>query len=147
MRALVLAWALLFSSTSWAVIEVREFDDPEKQQLYEELVDELRCLVCQNQNLAASNADLAKDLRRQSYEMVERGASKEEIIDYMVDRYGDFVLYRPPLKAITLLLWLGPVLFIAAGLTAVAVIARRRADASSTLSDDERRKARKLLED
>ncbi|MDZ7842196.1 MAG: cytochrome c-type biogenesis protein [Gammaproteobacteria bacterium] len=147
MRAWLLAWALLLSSTSWAVIEVREFEDPEKQQLYEELVEELRCLVCQNQNLAASNADLAKDLRRQSYEMVERGAGKEEIIEYMVDRYGDFVLYRPPMKATTLLLWLGPVLFIAAGLAAVAVIARRRTDTVNALSDEERRRARKLLED
>lgn len=147
MRSMILAWAVLFSTATHAVIEVREFDDPRKQQLYEELVGELRCLVCQNQNLEASNADLARDLRRQAYEMIQQGAGKDEIVEFMVDRYGDFVLYRPPLKATTLLLWLGPALFLAAGLVAVAVIARRRAGAGDQLSDDERRKARKLLED
>jgi cytochrome c-type biogenesis protein CcmH len=146
-RALLFVLVFVTSSAAYAVIEVREFDDPTRQELYEELVDELRCLVCQNQNLAASNADLAKDLRRQAYEMIQQGASKEEIIAYMVDRYGDFVLYRPPLKSTTMFLWLGPILFVAAGLMVVAVIARRRTAASGTLSEDERRKARKLLED
>lgn len=147
MRALILAWVLFISPAAYAVIEVREFDDPARQALYEELIDELRCLVCQNQNLAASNADLARDLRRQAYEMIQRGAGKDEVIEYMVNRYGDFVLYRPPLRLTTLLLWAGPVLFLAAGLIVVVVVARRRADAAGVLSDDERRKARKLLED
>lgn len=146
-RVLILAWALLMGPAAHAVIEVREFDDPARQALYEELIDELRCLVCQNQNLAASNADLARDLRRQAYEMIERGAGKEEVIDYMVDRYGDFVLYRPPLRSTTVLLWAGPVLFLGAGLIVVVMIARRRTTAADMLSDDERRKARKLLED
>jgi cytochrome c-type biogenesis protein CcmH len=146
-RALIIVLVFVTSSAAYAVIEVREFDDPARQELYEELVDELRCLVCQNQNLAASNADLAKDLRRQAYEMIQQGADKEEIIAYMVDRYGDFVLYRPPLKSTTVFLWLGPIVFVAAGLMVVAVIARRRTAASGTLSEDERRKARKLLED
>jgi len=147
MRLVVLMWALLLSPAAFGVIEVREFDDPDKQALYEELIDELRCLVCQNQNLAASNADLAKDLRRQSYQMIQQGADKEEIIDYMVQRYGDFVLYRPPFKATTLLLWLGPFLFLAIGLGVVIVMARRRAAAGDQLSEDERREARRLLED
>lgn len=147
MRALILAWALLVSSASFAVIEVREFDDPDKQALYEELIDELRCLVCQNQNLAASNADLAKDLRRQAHEMIQEGAGKDEIIEYMVNRYGDFVLYRPPFKPTTLLLWVGPALFLAIGLVAVVIVSRRRAANEETLSDDERREARSLLED
>lgn len=146
MRAFVLVLAFVIASTAYGVIEVREFDDPEKQALYEELIDELRCLVCQNQNLAASNADLARDLRRQAYEMIDQGAGKDEVVDYMVARYGDFVLYRPPFKPITLLLWLGPFLFLAAGLIVVVVVARRRA-AAEELSDDERRKARRLLED
>lgn len=147
MRAFILAWALFFSSAAYAVIEVREFEDPHKQELYEELIDELRCLVCQNQNLAASNADLAKDLRKQAYDMIEQGADKDEVVDYMVDRYGDFVLYRPPFNSTTLLLWVGPALFLAGGLVVVVVVARRRAAAAGTLSDDERRKARNLLED
>lgn len=147
MRVVVLIWALVISPAAFAVIEVREFDDPAKRELYEELIDELRCLVCQNQNLAASNADLAKDLRRQSYEMIQQGADKEEIIDYMVDRYGDFVLYRPPFKASTLLLWLGPLLFLAIGVAVVIMMARRRAAAGDALSEDERREARRLLGD
>ncbi len=147
MRAFILAWALLVSSASYAVIEVREFDDPDKQALYEELIDELRCLVCQNQNLAASNADLAKDLRRQAHEMIQQGAGKDEVIDYMVDRYGDFVLYRPPFKPTTLLLWVGPALFLAIGLVVVVIVSRRRAANEEALSDDERREARRLLGD
>lgn len=144
---LAIALAMVVGSAAHAVIEVREFDDPDKQALYEELIDELRCLVCQNQNLAASNAELARDLRRQAYEMIDQGAGKDEVVDYMVDRYGDFVLYRPPFKSTTLLLWLGPVLFLAGGLVVVVVIARRRAAAVDVLSDDERREARSLLED
>lgn len=147
MRIFILIWVLLISPAAWAVIEVRDFDDPAKRELYEELIEELRCLVCQNQNLAASNADLAKDLRRQSYEMIQQGASKDEIIDYMVDRYGDFVLYRPPFKPITLLLWLGPALFLAGGLAVIIVMVRRRAVAGDELSEDERREARRLLGD
>ncbi len=147
MRTFILAWALLISSAAYGVIEGREFDDPAKQALYEELIDELRCLVCQNQNLAASNADLAKDLRRQTHEMIEQGADKDEVIEYMINRYGDFVLYRPPFKATTLLLWVGPALFLVTGLVVVMVVARRRAANAEALSDDERREARSLLED
>jgi len=147
MRAVLLIWALCLSPAALAVIEVREFEDPAKQDLYEELIDELRCLVCQNQNLAASNADLARDLRRQSYEMIQRGAGKDEIVDYMVERYGDFVLYRPPFKATTVLLWLGPFLFLGGGLGVVLFIARRRAGAAEELSEGDRRRARSLLED
>jgi cytochrome c-type biogenesis protein CcmH len=72
------------------------------------LTNELRCLVCQNQSLADSNAELAKDLRRQTYEMLTQGKTPDQVVQYMVDRYGDFVLYRPRLKTSTLLLWLGP---------------------------------------
>jgi len=147
MRPFMLAWMLLLASAAQAVIEVKEFDDPAKQEIYEELIDELRCLVCQNQNLAASNADLAKDLRRQSYKMIQQGSSKSEVVDYMVDRYGDFVLYRPPFKANTLALWLGPVVFLVMGLLIVTFIARRRAATLEELSEDERRKARRLLGD
>jgi cytochrome c-type biogenesis protein CcmH len=91
-----------------AAIEVLEFNSPRVEKDYYTLIDELRCLVCQNQNLKDSNADLAKDLRRQTYEMLQQGKSKQEVIDYMVARYGDFVLYRPPLKSNTILLWSGP---------------------------------------
>lgn len=146
MRALFVILAFLAAFAAHAVIEVRSFDDPDKQRLYEEIIDELRCLVCQNQNLAASNADLAKDLRRQTYEMIQQGADKGEVLDYMVERYGDFVLYRPPVKSTTLMLWAGPAVLLAVGLLIVVVVARRRR-AAADLADDERERARRLLED
>lgn len=90
------------------------------------LTEELRCLVCQNQTLADSNADLAEDLRREIRTMMERGQSDREIIGYLVQRYGDFVLYRPPVKATTSLLWFGPPLFAAAGVAWLVLSLRRR---------------------
>jgi cytochrome c-type biogenesis protein CcmH len=87
---------------------------------------ELRCLVCQNQTLADSNADLAMDLRRQIRDMLQAGQSEEQIQRYMTDRYGDFVLYRPPFRAGTALLWLGPALLLAAALAALFGVLRRR---------------------
>lgn len=146
MRILIVVLMLFTALSAQAVIEVRSFDDPAKRQLYEELIEELRCLVCQNQNLAASNADLAKDLRRQTYNMIQDGATKSEILDYMVQRYGDFVLYRPPVRSTTLMLWIGPAVLLVVGLAIVVVIARKRRSAED-LTDDERQKARKLLED
>jgi len=107
------AWLLLILCLpllAYANIEAYRFDDPDKEARYRVLIAELRCLVCQNQNLADSNAELAQDLRRQTYEMVQKGSSSEEVITYMVQRYGDFVLYRPPFRPSTALLWAGPAL-------------------------------------
>jgi len=104
--AIFLYGSILFSAQ--AGIEVHEFRDAAMETTYKELINELRCLVCQNQNLADSDAALAKDLRQQTYDMLLQGSDRQQIIDYMVDRYGDFVLYRPPVKPTTLLLWLGP---------------------------------------
>ena len=95
-----------------AAIEAYEFDSAEMEADYKQLVDELRCLVCQNQNLAGSDADLAQDLRRETYEMLQQGKSREEVVEFMVARYGDFVLYRPQFKSSTYLLWLGPFLLL-----------------------------------
>ena len=95
-----------------AAIEAYEFDSPEMEADYKQLVDELRCLVCQNQNLSGSDADLAQDLRRETYEMLQQGKSREEVVEFMVARYGDFVLYRPQFKSSTYLLWLGPFLLL-----------------------------------
>lgn len=93
---------------------------------------ELRCLVCQNQTIADSNVSLAVDLRQQVRTMLRQGRSDEEVRRFMTDRYGDFVLYRPPLKATTLLLWVGPALLLLGGLATLFVVLRRRA----RLSDD-----------
>ena len=109
------------------------------------LESELRCLVCQNQTLADSNAPLAVDLRNQIREKMKQGASDRDILDFMVERYGDFVLYRPPVNAATLLLWLGPLLLIVTGLLVLYVRIARRPAQEQPLSDAEREQAAKLL--
>ncbi len=96
------------SSSGLAVIETYEFSDPAQESRYQDMIAQLRCLVCQNQNLADSNAELARDLRARTYEMINAGASDEDIVDFMIARYGDFVLYKPPLRLRTTLLWGGP---------------------------------------
>ena len=134
-RAWLLALLLAAGPSAQAAIETYTFDTPAQEETYKHLVDELRCLVCQNQNLADSNADLAKDLRRKTYEMVKAGKSDDEIVGYMVQRYGDFVLYRPPLKGTTIALWAGPFLILAIGVAVlIRVIRRRRAE--PTVTDD-----------
>jgi len=102
-----------------APIETFQFDSPEKEKVFHKLSEELRCLVCQNQNIAESNADLAKDLRLEIYTMLNHGKSEEEIVDFMVQRYGDYVLYRPPFKPMTWLLWFGPAIAFPFGLVFV----------------------------
>ena len=108
---------LVFCLLGWlapvqASIEAYQFESAEMEADYNQLVNELRCLVCQNQNLAGSDADLARDLRRETYDMLNEGKSQQQVIDFMVERYGDFVLYRPQFKSTTYLLWLGPFLLL-----------------------------------
>jgi cytochrome c-type biogenesis protein CcmH len=105
--------------------------DPQVEQRLKSLAEELRCLVCQNQTIADSNAPLALDLRNQIRQQVAQGKSDAQIRDYLVERYGDFVLYRPPLKASTLLLWIGPFVLIAVGAIVFAVVIRRRPAANA----------------
>lgn len=109
--------------------------------------EELRCLVCQNESLAGSQADLAKDLRREIREQIAQGRSDKEILDFMTGRYGDFVRYRPPLKGTTFLLWFGPFLLLVAGIAALGIILRRRGKrvAEATLSAEEQKRAEALL--
>jgi len=106
--------------------------DPALEARMLAITGELRCLVCQNQTIADSHADLAADLRQEVREMLKRGRTPDEIRRYMTDRYGDFILYRPPLKATTAVLWLGPALLLAIAFAALAVVIRRRA----RLADD-----------
>jgi cytochrome c-type biogenesis protein CcmH len=108
-------------------------DDPVLEARVMRISAELRCLVCQNQTIADSHADLAQDLRQQVREMLQKGQSDAQIIDYMTQRYGDFVLYRPPVKSTTALLWYGPALLMLGGLGVLAVVLRRR----SKLPDDQ----------
>ena len=139
---------LILSLPVNAATEVLEFDSAQQEQQYHELIDELRCLVCQNQNLADSNAALAQDLRERTYRMVRSGDSSNEIIDYMVARYGEFIMYRPPLRTSTYLLWFGPLVFLLlAVLTVVLYWRRTRRNTGAKLDAASRQKVRQLLDD
>ena len=110
------------------------------------LSEKLRCLVCQNQTIADSNAELAADLRRQIHEQIAAGKSDKEIVDYMVARYGDFVLYQPPVKSTTLLLWAGPLLLLAIGVVVlVRTVRSRRTGEARPLTAEEHERAAQLL--
>ena len=150
LRALVMApfLAVLLVSVQVAAQTARPLaDDPVLEARVLEIAHELRCLVCQNETIAASHADLALDLRRQIREQLVAGRSEREILDYMVQRYGDFVLYNPPVKPVTWLLWGGPfVLLVSMAAWLFFSLRRRNAQAAvPPLSDDEQRRARDLL--
>ncbi|HAU4928528.1 cytochrome c-type biogenesis protein [Aeromonas hydrophila] len=134
-----------------AAIDVYTFDSDAQEQTFRELTKELRCPKCQNQDIADSNAGLAKDLRDKTYQMVREGKDKQEVVDYMVARYGNFILYNPPLMASTLILWLGPLLVIVIGVVMVVVRSRRRpaaaTPADSALSAEEQRRLAALLKE
>jgi cytochrome c-type biogenesis protein CcmH len=144
----LLAVFLLVATVPWATAKeaAPAAADPVLEQRVMALSSELRCLVCQNQTLADSNADLATDLRKQIREKMRQGASDADVIDFLVARYGDFVLYRPPFKATTFLLWLGPLLLLAAGFAALIVrVLRRRRTQEVEMTAAERTRAADLL--
>jgi cytochrome c-type biogenesis protein CcmH len=122
------------------------FDSPEQEVLFHKLSGELRCLVCQNQSIADSNAGLAQDLRTEMYEMLRAGKTEEQIIEFMVERYGDYVLYRPPFKAQTFLLWLGPmIVFIIGVYFALQFIrAQKKRKEDVQMSDVDAKRLKKL---
>ena len=150
---LPLIFALFFASTATAVDSATEAAlaaDPVAEKRLQHLSEELRCLVCQNQTIADSNAELAQDLRREIRGMIKDGKSDKEIIDFMVVRYGDFVLYRPPVKGITLLLWGGPVALMLLGLFVLIRYLRRRLSRMAEdkpLSADEAGRVEALLKE
>lgn len=153
-RSGALAWLLLASlitATAHAVtFKPLEFASREREETYRDLTEELRCLVCQNQNLAESDAELAGDLRTEVYRMVSEGASRDDVVDFMVERYGDFVLYRPPVRPTTLLLWIGPFVLAVGALAALLLHLRRRSaapTADAPLSDAERETLDRLVDD
>lgn len=147
MKGLLIVLTLLFSlSTLNAAVEIQQFKNVEQEQRYKNIIDELRCLVCQNQNLADSNAGLAQDLRKQVHKMILAGEDDEAIFDYMVTRYGDFVLYRPPFKATTFLLWVGPFIIFALGLFVLIRFIRQRKKITITeLNSSDKEKIKQLL--
>lgn len=138
---------LLFPSLAAAGEATPLAENPQIEARLKVLAEELRCLVCQNQTLADSNAPLAEDLRREVREMIARNMSDKEIIDFLVTRYGDFVLYRPPLKTTTTLLWVGPFLLLIGGAIALVMALRRRQKkvADVALSEAERNRVAQLL--
>ena len=131
----MLALLLFWFATGAQALDPMPFKDAAEEQRFQAITRELRCLVCQNQNIADSNAELAKDLRNEVFDMMRAGKSDAEINQFMTERYGDFVLYRPPMKGSTWLLWLGPfaVLF-GGGLVVLRVLRRRRGDSAETES-------------
>ena len=143
----ILVLLLSLAHAAWAGEAQPAAADPALEERVTALATELRCLVCQNQTLADSNAPLAVDLRNQIRERMREGASERDIIDFMVERYGDFVRYRPPFKATTWLLWFGPMLLMIAGLAALyyRLARRRREVAQPELSGAERARAAALL--
>ncbi|AGM43299.1 cytochrome c-type biogenesis protein CcmH [Aeromonas hydrophila ML09-119] len=149
--SLLLLAGLSGAGQALAAIDVYTFDSDAQEQTFRELTKELRCPKCQNQDIADSNAGLAKDLRDKTYQMVREGKDKQEVVDYMVARYGNFILYNPPLMASTLILWLGPLLVIVIGVVMVVVRSRRRpaaaTPADSALSAEEQRRLAALLKE
>jgi len=143
---------LLCSFVLFAAIDAYQFDDLAKQERFQKLSYELRCPKCQNQNIADSNATIAKDLRTKMYQMLQAGKTDQDIIDYMVARYGDFVLYKPKVKPQTYLLWYGPGLLLILGLIVIVLIIRSRRKSYQainenqvTLSDTDAKKLNALL--
>lgn len=145
---LLICCTLIFSCAAMAKEAAPMAADLEVEKRMVAISEELRCLVCQNESLSGSHAELAQDLRREIRKMIADGKSDKEILDFMVDRYGDFVRYRPPMKPTTWLLWGGPFLLLAGGIGALIAFLRRRAkdNAAPVLSDEERRRAAALLD-
>ena len=146
--SLLFCCGLLFAGIAQAKEAAPMAADVEVEKRMVAISEELRCLVCQNESLSGSHAELAQDLRREIRSMIAAGKTDKEILDFMVDRYGDFVRYRPPIKPTTWLLWGGPFLLLGGGVAALIVFLRRRAkeNAAPALSDEERRRAEALLD-
>ena len=150
-RALVILIFTFLSYGSWlnfsqAAIEATQFESSELEKRYQGLIAELRCLVCQNQNLADSDAELAKDLRRKTTEMLKAGHTDQQILDFMQERYGDFVLYRPPFNSTTAILWLGPfILLLFAVIVVFRMSGQKKQGLAVTPSESSINKAKELL--
>jgi cytochrome c-type biogenesis protein CcmH len=146
---LLFALLSLFLPYSWAKEAAPVAEDPEIERRMIALSEDLRCLVCQNESLAGSRADFANDLRREIREQMKANKSDKEIVDFLVARYGDFVLYRPPMKPTTLFLWFGPFLFLIIGSIILVVYLKRRRKQieEPVLSEQQRKQAEALLEE
>ena len=149
--SLLLLGGLLGAGQASAAIDVYTFDSDAQEQTFRELTKELRCPKCQNQDIADSNAPIATDLRREIYRMLGEGKDNQQILDFMVARYGDFVLYKPAMTGKTAVLWFGPLALLVGGLVVIGVIVGRRrrteqTEGSDTLSAEERKRLDTLLD-
>ncbi|MBB1271654.1 cytochrome c-type biogenesis protein [Psychromonas sp. SR45-3] len=142
---LLAACMILFAQASQAAIDTFEFENAQQEKTFHELTKLLRCPKCQNQNIADSNAELAKDLRNKTYELVKQGKSKDQVVDYMVARFGNFVRYDPPVTPATIFLWLGPLLFIIFGLLVLIRQIKKQPAKANNLDDQEQQKLQQLL--
>lgn len=143
--------ACVFSAVSFAAvaaIDVYDFDSEEKEKEFKELTLQLRCPKCQNNSIGDSNAVIATDMRAKVYELMQEGYTKQQVIDYMIERYGNFVTYQPPLNAATIILWAGPLLFLVIGGVFIVKMSRRKLSAVSdadALAEDESQRLARLL--
>ena len=153
MKPLLISIALLFLASllgapAQATLEAFDFSGKVSEQRYKDLIEELRCLVCQNESLSGSQAELAQDLRQEVYALMAQGKSDQEVVDFLVARYGDFVLYNPPVKPSTYLLWYGPfVLAVIALVVLFRTVATRRQSTEPKLSQEEQTRVDALLGD
>lgn len=140
-------FGLFLAALASASIDVYQFDSPAQEQRFRQLIQDLRCPKCQNESLAGSDAAVAKDLKDRAYRLMKEGKSDDEIRAYLIERYGDFISYRPPVRPGTLLLWLGPLLLLL--LTSLVVVwrVRRPAAPAAPLTEEEQRRLSQLLDD
>ncbi|MDY4372386.1 cytochrome c-type biogenesis protein [Pectobacterium carotovorum] len=146
MRVLSFLSALLLSFSVLASSEVLRFDNATQEQQFRELTMQLRCPKCQNNSIADSNSMIASDMRQKVYELMQQGQTKEQVVDYMVDRYGYFVTYEPPITPFTVLLWLLPALFLAVGSWVIIRRTRRIRSAKEPMSEQDKKRLQTLLE-
>ncbi|MFD1804739.1 cytochrome c-type biogenesis protein CcmH [Mixta tenebrionis] len=144
-KIILLLAAMLVSMSALATIETWQFDSAQQEQQYRELTASLRCPKCQNNSIGDSNAMIAADMRMKVYQLLKQGQSEEQITQYMIARYGDFVTYQPPVRASTLVLWAGPLLFILAGGLVIFLRSRRLPAESERLDEAEQQRLDALL--
>ena len=147
LRYFLLTAILCLPLSSVAKVESYTFETEKQEATYKKIIAELRCLVCQNQNLADSNAELAQDMRAKAYSMVSEGKTDKEISEFMVARYGDFVLYRPPLKATTFFLWFGPAVLLIIAAIIIAVFLRKQKQPEAVVEETAQQRAHSVLDD
>ena len=149
MRIMTLTLCLLlsiFSPAVFSAIDTFEFETVEQEQVFHDLTKILRCPKCQNQNISDSNAELAKDLRNKTYELVKAGKTEDDVVEYMVARYGNFVRYDPPITVATIFLWLGPFLFILFGFMVLYKQAQKKNSQEEHLDEQEAMRLQKILD-